>query len=228
MPSPPFLIFVSLPVFPSLLFPLAHSLSPLQSFITISFLNSAQLSSAMKRILVLPGLHNSGSKHWQTLWETLQPFPNCHVVRIERSNWSEPNKDVWETELIHTLNHHTEDTYIVAHSLGCLSLALLSSEGVNIKGALFVAPPNPNRPDFPKDKVSGFTCPIHTVNYPSIMVGSTNDPYASIEFTESLAKTLGCTRFVNVGPLGHINGDSGLEEWKFGIELMNELLRMDE
>ena len=43
------------------------------------------------KILTIPGLHNSGPTHWQSLWE--HKFADAE--RIELGRWSNPDKDEW-------------------------------------------------------------------------------------------------------------------------------------
>ena len=61
------------------------------------------------------------------------------------------------------------------------------------------------------------------ISFPSIVVASTNDEYASVERARSFANAWGST-FVNIGAAGHINSASGLREWPEGRELLGELL----
>jgi predicted alpha/beta hydrolase family esterase len=46
---------------------------------------------------------------------------------------------------------------------------------------------------------------------PSIVVGSTDDPYGGLEFARRCAHGWG-SRFVSIGPAGHINAASGLPD----------------
>ena len=175
------------------------------------------------RILVLPGLDNSGPLHWQSIWEAKQPFANSVVERMEHSNWTEPQFDTWMAELDAVLGKDMlRPTVLVAHSLGCLNAIHRLKYSGCVKAALLVAPANPQRPGFP-ERVKGFTLPSEKLHFLSTLVASENDPYASLEFSQSLARTLG-SKFINIGPFGHVNGESGLGDWKFGQDLVHELL----
>jgi predicted alpha/beta hydrolase family esterase len=46
---------------------------------------------------------------------------------------------------------------------------------------------------------------------PGIVVGSTDDPYGGLEFAPRCAHGWG-SRFVSIGPAGHINAASGLPD----------------
>jgi len=87
---------------------------------------------------------------------------------------------------------------------------------------LLVASPNPDGPDFPKEAVGFSPLPLKPLAFPSIVVASSNDPYGSLEFAMSAATAWG-SRFVNIGPAGHINSQSGLGEWNEGMSLLQQL-----
>ena len=59
-------------------------------------------------------------------------------------------------------------------------------------------------------------------DFPSIVVASTNDVYASIEYAVHLAQSWG-SEFVNVGAKGHINTQSALGFWDEGFALLEKL-----
>ena len=64
--------------------------------------------------------------------------------------------------------------------------------------------------------------PFRPFAFPSIVVASTNDPYASFEYAKSCALAWG-GRFVSAGAVGHINANSGLGQWREGFALFREL-----
>lgn len=53
---------------------------------------------------------------------------------------------------------------------------------------------------------------------PTLVAASTDDPYASIQFAENIAADWQA-RFINLGPLGHVNVSSGLADWPAGYAL---------
>ncbi len=65
--------------------------------------------------------------------------------------------------------------------------------------------------------------PIYTLPFPSIVVASENDPYASFERKQYFAQQWG-SDFVNVGQQGHINSDSDLKYWEEGQLILNQLI----
>ncbi len=69
--------------------------------------------------------------------------------------------------------------------------------------------------------MTGQVAPIR-LPFPSILVGSTNDPWMRLEDARYWAKVWG-SEFVNAGALGHINADSGLGCWRNGLTLLQQL-----
>lgn len=171
-------------------------------------------------VLILPGIGNSGPEHWQTLWEKTNPS----FSRIQQRDWDYPVCAEWAKVLEESLMSISTNTVLVAHSLACALVAHWAAKTkLKIKGALLVAPPNPDGPNFPKEAVGFSPLPLRTLPFPSIVVASTNDPYGAFEFTKSVASAWG-SRFESIGPAGHINANSGLGEWNEGFSLFRQLV----
>lgn len=184
------------------------------------------------RMLLLPGLHNSGPAHWQTTWESgilLKHFPSFVCSRIARNEWIRPQESIWTKELEENMEANQGTPAIfAAHSLGCLSIDFWVKSGSkhvkDVKGALLVAPPDNERPDFPKDVAVGFDARVGDTPLPfhSITVASEDDRYARFQASKDLAKRWN-SEFVGVGKLGHINGESALGSWPVGLEILRRL-----
>jgi len=169
--------------------------------------------------VIIPGIGNSDQDHWQTLWESM----NSEFVRVQQRNWNNPVCDEWVNVLEQAVEKIGEHPVLVAHSLGCLCVAHWAAcTSLKIKGALLVAPPNPEEADFPSEATGFSPVPLRSFGFPSIVVASSNDPYGSLGFARSCAVGWG-SRFVNIGPAGHINSASGLGEWAEGWALYQEL-----
>ncbi len=171
--------------------------------------------------LTVPGLASSGPQHWQTIWENQHPD---RFRRVEQVNWDWPIKGEWVGKLQKEISNLAEPTILVAHSLGCITVAHWAAEYQSpwIKGALLVAPADAElskRLAF----VIGFTpIPVTKLPFPSIVIASTNDIYASIKRSEKFAANWG-SRFVNIGEQGHINAVSGLNDWQEGKDILQTL-----
>ncbi|WP_348647870.1 alpha/beta fold hydrolase [Pseudomonas sp. PNP] len=171
-------------------------------------------------ILLLPGIGNSGPEHWQTLWENA----DAGIQRIGAQDWENPECSQWVTSLECAVNRAGPDVVLVAHSLGCLQIAhWAAASQTPIRGALLVAVPDPDRPSFPKAAV-GFGSPtLRRFGFPSIVVASTNDPFAETDYSERCAQAWGSV-LVNIGACGHINAQSGLGDWPRGKALLESFL----
>ncbi len=174
------------------------------------------------QLLILPGLGNSGEKHWQTFWH--KKFENS--IRLVQDNWDEPIREEWLERLNEEVSKLEKPTILVAHSLA-VSLVLhwaASNSNKNIVGALLVAPADVDSPQHTPDIIRNFSpMPIYKLPFPSILVASENDPYASFERKQYFATQWG-SEFVNVGQKGHINSDSDLKYWEEGQLILQQLI----
>lgn len=175
-------------------------------------------NSMSMHFLTVPGLASSGPQHWQTIWE--EQYPD-RFNRVQQANWDWPVKEDWVAQLQKQTSELTGPTILVAHSLGCITVAHWAQEFSSelIKGALLVAPADAElskRLSF----VVGFTpIPVRTIPFKTIVVASTNDIYATIGRSKVFAANWG-SDFVNVGKKGHINAVSGLEDWIDGKKIL--------
>lgn len=175
---------------------------------------------------VLPGYANSGPGHWQTRWEALDP--SC--VRVAMPDWDRPVREAWCDTLDTTVAAAPRGPLrFAAHSLGCLTVvhwALRRARAAQIDkiaGALLVAPPDPHGPGFPSDALGFDDVVREPLPFPSIVVASSDDPYGTLAFAERCAHAWG-SRLIEIGPRGHINGDSGLGDWEEGRRHLASLI----
>ncbi len=173
----------------------------------------------MTTILTLPGIGNSGSAHWQTIWEA----SNSEFRRVEQRDWDHPICSEWLATLEQAVNGAGSEVILVAHSLGCLAVVHWAAQTKQtIKAAMLVGVPNPNREGFPK-QASGFApLPLEPLAFPSLLVASSNDLYSSLKHSTACATAWG-SRLVNVGAKAHINASSNLGAWEEGFELLRTL-----
>lgn len=180
--------------------------------------------SALSRIpvLILPGYGGSGPDHWQTRWEKAHP----NFRRVEERDWDRPDCAEWVAALQTAVHASGPETVLVAHSLACLQVAhwvVRTRLSVSVRAALLVAPPDPDAPVYPAAAESFAPVPRLRFPFPSLVVGSGNDPYAAPAFTRGCADDWGA-RYVSVGDAGHINAASGLGDWEAGLRLLGELI----
>lgn len=173
------------------------------------------------KLLVLPGWQNSGPDHWQSRWETLHG-----MVRVEQHDWMRPLRGDWISRLEDVLLAQTGPSVLVAHSLGCLLVAAWASHSRNthlVQGALLVAPGDPEREELRAALKSWWPVPLQPLPFKSILVGSTNDPYCTMERAQQFATSWGA-KWVNYGARGHINTESNLGDWPEGFSLLQPLI----
>lgn len=175
-------------------------------------------------VLTVPGLGGSGPLHWQTLWEARR----ADTSRVELGLWDAPHRNTWVTKLDQAIRGAQAPVVLAAHSLGCILVAWwaeLSGQpfGSPVAGALLVAPADVDRAR-PADSLRAFApTPRKPLPFPSIVVASTDDPWAGIDQSRSLANSWG-SHFVNAGDRGHLNANSGLGHWEEGQTLLERVI----
>lgn len=173
---------------------------------------------ASAAMLMLPGLDNSGPRHWQSHWESL---PGSS--RVDFGSWAEPRLHDWVPKLDRTVRECPRPVVLVGHSLGCLAAtwwsALYWTEALRekVRGALLVAPPDVDALDTDPRLRDFRPLPRVLLPFSSILVASRNDPYASFERSAEMGRMWG-SEFVDAGSIGHINAASGIGEWSAGLQ----------
>lgn len=168
------------------------------------------------RLLIVPGLHNSGPAHWQSWLQSLHPSS----VRVEQRDWAQPHIDRWAARITSTLERHGDGPWLVAaHSFGCLALArhLALRPDSPVAAALLVAPADP-------DKLGAADLlPRGALGVPSTLVLSNTDPWMRAVAARAWAQRWG-SHTVNLGDAGHINTESGFgplplaQRWMLSME----------
>ena len=164
--------------------------------------------------LTLPGWQNSGPGHWQSLWEAAHGYQ-----RVEQHDWLRPLRGDWtarlEEVLLDTAAGGRGPAVLVAHSLGCMLVAAWAAHSRNtqrVKAALLVAPPDVERADLREVLPGWSTMPLQALPFPALVLASSNDPFCDLARARAFAAAWGAD-FMDVGPCGHINADSGLGAW---------------
>jgi predicted alpha/beta hydrolase family esterase len=174
------------------------------------------------RLLIVPGLHDSGAGHWQT-W--LESHHGRRAVRVRQTDWSKPELDAWAQRIETTLAREPHARWVaVAHSFGCLALLRhLAVGGQGILGALLVAPADPE-----KFGISA-KLPHARLSVPSVVLASETDPWMRFESVCAWARVWG-TQVIGLGDAGHVNVESGhgrLPQAKALVELMIQRLERE-
>lgn len=176
-------------------------------------------------ILIVPGIGNSEPGHWQALWETERD--DCS--RVDLGLWDDPHRNTWVNKLDLAIRQAGRPVVLVAHGLGCLTVAWWAeferpTYGNPVVGALLVAPPDAERPGTDPRLARFGGCPRYPLPFPAFLVASDDDPLCPLRIAQLLARDWDC-RFVSAGAVGRINAESGLGDWAFGKKLLDRLLR---
>lgn len=177
----------------------------------------------MVTTLILPGLYDSGPEHWQSHWERVDP--RCR--RVVQADWETPLCADWAARLDAAIAAHDGPVVLVAHSSSCAMVAhwargAAPARCAKVRGALLVAPSDPEGPRFPPGPTGFAPVPRRPLPFPSIVVASADDEYVTPETARAYAAAWG-SRLVEIGPCGHVNSASGLGMWPTGYALLEEL-----
>lgn len=164
-------------------------------------------------VLVVPGLHDSGPGHWQTRWVE----EHRRFRRVVQDDWETPTLNPWAAAVARAIDRCASPPLVVAHSFGCLAtLRATHLFERRIAGALLAAPADP-------DKFGVLAqLPSRRLPYPTILVGTNNDPWLKLTKAGLLAKRWG-SEFVGLYNAGHLNAESGHGPWPEGYRLLRRL-----
>ncbi len=180
----------------------------------------AQEVDTMAKTLIIPGLFGSGAGHWQRHWLDDRP----QAALVEQEDWDHPVLEQWRGALEQAiLRHGVVD--LVAHSLGCVLVASLARRPIarQVRGALLVAPCDLDATErLHPGAISFGAMPDHPLPFPSLIVGSLNDPYMPFDRLRYISTRWG-SRLVDLGQAGHINVASGFGRWSRGYDLLTVL-----
>lgn len=165
------------------------------------------------QVLIAPGLHNSDAYHWQSRWQELYPA----FIRVEQKDWAAPDLPGWSAQLGHAVARARKPVIVVAHSFACLAtVAYAARNPGTIAAALLVGPADPQ-----KFKVAQELENVR-LPFPSLLIASENDPWMSACQASYWASCWG-SDYLNIGRAGHINSESRLGEWLFGLAQLQRL-----
>ena len=175
-----------------------------------------------ENVLILPGWQNSGPAHWQSRWEAAHSYR-----RVDQHDWMTPQRGDWMARLEDVVLAADGPVVLVAHSLGCMLTAAWAAHSKNsarVRGALLVAPGDPEREALRSLLPSWSPVVRQRLPFPAILVGSRDDPYCTFERAQGFAADWGA-RLIDLGNAGHINADSGLGDWLQGHAWLAELMK---
>jgi predicted alpha/beta hydrolase family esterase len=175
----------------------------------------------MTTFIILPGIGGSSEDHWQTLWERYRPS----MKRFTPPDWDKPELSTWCRALQEAIDASDPPIIVIAHSLSCLLVAHWAMDSRStVAGAFLVSVPDPESSAFPSAASSFRRVPGTALPFRSVIIGSTNDPYGSIEYMQRRAHEWS-SELVSIGERGHINASSNLSEWDEGYSLLSNFVR---
>lgn len=171
----------------------------------------------MASFITLPGIGGSGETHWQSHWEAADPS----FIRFQPADWDRPDLANWLAALDAAIARSDTPPILVAHSLACLLVAHACEHiAGRVKGAFLVAVPDPDGATFPAEAAGFNAPPRRAMAFPTLVIASSNDPYASQDHVRRQAGEWEAG-IVEIGAHGHINGASGLGDWAQGRMLLD-------
>lgn len=177
------------------------------------------MSISSEHYLIVPGWNGSGPDHWQSHWQTQL----INSSRTQVNSWSHPDLHDWVASLHRAILQAKTPIILVAHSLGCVTVAHWAKRypalASKIKGALLVAPADVERGSVSERLATFGPIPLRSLPFPSLVVGSTNDPAATIERIQHFANEWHSALHIIHGA-GHINSLSGHTHWSDGLRLL--------
>ncbi len=169
----------------------------------------------MATTLIVPGIDGSGPDHWQTWLQ--QAIPDSK--RVIQADWSKPNLSQWSAGIRWAIDRQPDPVWIVAHGFGCLAAVQAANDYSEcVAGVMLVAPLDPYRHLHPS------SLPPQPLDFPSVVVASSNDPHTRIDKAEFWADFWN-SNFINIGPAGHIDAESGFGPWWEGLDIFENLRR---
>jgi predicted alpha/beta hydrolase family esterase len=174
-------------------------------------------------IWLLPGWQDSDAGHWQSRWQRRYGYQ-----RLEQHDWQRPLRGDWSARLQELLVDAPAPVVLVAHSLGCVLTAWWAAHSPlarsKVRAALLVAPGDVEQHDLRQQLPGWAPVALQPLPFPSVLVGSQNDPYCTAERAQAFAKAWG-SQWVDAGLAGHINTASGLGDWDAGHALLQNLMK---
>jgi len=178
-------------------------------------------------VVIVPGLRRHVADHWQT--RLAAALPNARLV----PSFDRDKRDLAGrvADLERVVRGAGTPVTIVAHSAGVLTTLHWAAQHdtASVRGALLATPPdlaNPLPAEYPSLEELGahgwLSFPRSLLPFPSIVAASTNDALGDYERVRALSHAWG-SRFVGIGPVGHLNPAAGYGDWPLAHVLLEVL-----
>ncbi|KMJ54002.1 alpha/beta hydrolase [Vogesella sp. EB] len=162
--------------------------------------------------IIQPGWNNSGPEHWQSHWQQ-----TLAATRVANHDWQTPQLDDWLVALDAAVAAATQPVIVIAHSLGCATVAHYAARyGNKLAGALLVAPADVERASAPAALQPFAPLPELALPFPARVVASDSDPF-SLPLRSARMAALWQSPLHWLRDAGHINVASGHRQWQDGL-----------
>lgn len=179
-------------------------------------------------VLIVPGLRDHVSEHWQTLLAARLPQVRSVPPMGREDLDCAARVQAIEREMAATQG----PVVIVAHSGGCVMVAhwaRVTKHAGAVRGALLTTPPDFDRPmpaGYPSlealDASGWLPVPREHLPFRSLVAASRNDPQGAFDRVSALAHAWG-SELVDLGEVGHLNPASGYGDWPMADLLIKRL-----
>jgi len=127
-------------------------------------------------ILLVPGHEDRGQADWMHAWQVERT--DCH--RLDLGMWDSPHRNTWVNKLNLALHHADRPVVLIAEDIGCLAVAWWAeyeqpSFAEPVIGAIFVSPPDVDRPGSDPRLARFGSCPRQALPFPSYLVAGCGD-----------------------------------------------------
>ncbi|RQW64270.1 RBBP9/YdeN family alpha/beta hydrolase [Vibrio viridaestus] len=179
-----------------------------------------------KQVFIIHGYMAKTSDHWFSWLSAELKKRNINSKILAMPDSDSPESKAWQETLTKKIDRLDKQTFIVAHSLGCISVLkyLYNQSEFELGGLFLVSGFNSLLPALPQlDKFIEETIVTEKVRLNigrTVAFASTDDPLVPMEMTSSLNEKLD-GKYIQVASAGHFLGDDGYIEFS---ELLHELL----
>lgn len=169
--------------------------------------------------IIQPGWNNSGPEHWQSHWQQ-----TLAATRVANHDWQTPQLDDWLAALDAAVAAATQPVIVIAHSLGCATVAHYAARyGNRLAGALLVAPADVERAGAPVALQPFAPLPERALPFPARVVASDSDPF-SLPLRSARMAALWQSPLHWLRDAGHVNVASGHSRWQDGFAQLAALV----
>lgn len=179
-----------------------------------------------KRVFIVHGYMAKASDHWFGWLKDVLTMNSIKTEILMMPNSDNPDSTVWQETLTKKIDRIDKQTFIVAHSLGCISVLryLNNHSEFELGGLILVSGFNSKLPALPQldkfIKESRLTDNLSLNIGRTVVFASTDDPFVPMEMTKALAESLD-GKYIQVESAGHFLGSDGYINFS---ELLNELM----